>query len=153
MAAKMGCDAIDGWCVNVRGNGRAMMTDADADAGFVRSGRELSNGPKFLSQFRNLNNLRLYSSESEYDFDQNKEVDEINLKFAEARDDIEMALESRETIYFNEEAESARASVKEVLNMFEALLAKLNEKDRAALQRSMGLKIGQLKAELEQLND
>ncbi|KAK6940080.1 hypothetical protein RJ641_029611 [Dillenia turbinata] len=79
-------------------------------------------------------------SESEHDFDQNKEVDEINLMFAEARDDIGMALESKETVYFNEDAKCARASVKEVLKMFDALLAKLNEKERAALQRSTGLK-------------
>ncbi|KAK4601630.1 hypothetical protein RGQ29_010977 [Quercus rubra] len=97
-----------------------------------------------------LNLLRKYSSES---VDHNKEVDTINLKFAEAREEIEMAMESKETVYFNEEAECARAAVKEVLDRFEGLLAKLPESQRAALQRSMGLKIEQLKAELQQLNE
>ncbi|XP_042483674.1 embryogenesis-like protein [Macadamia integrifolia] len=82
-----------------------------------------------------------------------REIDEINLKFAEAREEIEMALESKETVYFDEEAESAREAAKVVLDMFQGLLAKLPENERASLQRSMGLKIEQLKAELEQLND
>ncbi|XP_065882085.1 embryogenesis-like protein [Euphorbia lathyris] len=87
------------------------------------------------------------------DLDVNKEVDTINLKFAEAREEIEMAMESKETVYFNEEAECARAAVKEVLDMFEGLLGKLPEGQKGALQRSMGLKIEQLKAEIQQLDD
>ncbi|XP_039023293.1 uncharacterized protein LOC120155899 [Hibiscus syriacus] len=87
------------------------------------------------------------------ELDVNKEVDSINLKFVEAREEIEMALESKETVYFNEEAESARAAVKVVMDMFEGLLGKLPDSEKAALQRSMGLKIEQLKAELQQLDD
>ncbi|GMJ02204.1 hypothetical protein HRI_003889600 [Hibiscus trionum] len=98
-------------------------------------------------------NQRKYSTESASELDVNKEVDSINLKFAEAREEIEMAMESKETVYFNEEAECARAAVKEVLDMFEGLLAKLPESEKAALRRSMGLKIEQLKAELQQLDD
>lgn len=82
-----------------------------------------------------------------------KEVDEINAKFAEAREELEMAMESKETVYFDEEAETARDAVKQTLEMFEALLAKLPEAERGALQRSMGLKMEQLKAELLQLNE
>ncbi|KAK3230234.1 hypothetical protein Dsin_002115 [Dipteronia sinensis] len=85
--------------------------------------------------------------------DYNKEVDMINLKFAEAREEIEMAMESKETVYFNEEAECARAAVKEVLDLFGELLRKLKESEKEALQRSMGLKIEQLKAELRQLEE
>lgn len=85
--------------------------------------------------------------------DQDKVVDLINIKFAEAREEIEMAMESKETVYFDEEAECARAAVKEVVDLFEGLLAKLSETEKAALQRSMGLKIEQLKAELKQLDD
>ncbi|XP_019053754.1 PREDICTED: uncharacterized protein LOC109114866 [Nelumbo nucifera] len=97
--------------------------------------------------------LRKFSGESASSADYSKEAGEINLKFAEAREEIEMALESKETVYFNEEADSARAAVKAVLDMFEGLMAKLPENEKGALQRSMGLKIEQLKAELEQLND
>uniref|UniRef100_A0A6N2NJA3 Uncharacterized protein n=1 Tax=Salix viminalis TaxID=40686 RepID=A0A6N2NJA3_SALVM len=87
------------------------------------------------------------------EIDVNKEVDMINLKFAEAREEIEMAMDSKETVYFNEEAECARAAVKEVMDMFEGLLGKLQEGKKATLQRSMGLKMEQLKAELQQLDD
>lgn len=97
--------------------------------------------------FKNSINLRQYS------VDTDKVVDEINLKFAEAREEIEMALESKETVYFDEEAECARAAVKEVLDLFEGLLAKLPDKEKGVVQRSMGLKIEQLKAELAQLNE
>lgn len=96
---------------------------------------------------------RELSSESAAGFDPSKEIDEINLKFAEAREEIEMALESKDTVYFDEEVEIAREAAKVVLDMFEGLLAKLPESERAALQRSMGLKIEQLKAELQQLDD
>ncbi|KAK8493231.1 hypothetical protein V6N11_060680 [Hibiscus sabdariffa] len=106
-----------------------------------------------LTQHPTHQNQRKYSTESESELDVNKEVDSINLKFAEAREEIEMAMESKETVYFNEEAECARAAVKEVLDRFEGLLAKLPESEKAALKRSMGLKIEQLKAELQQLDD
>ncbi|CAF2195970.1 unnamed protein product [Brassica rapa] len=85
--------------------------------------------------------------------DVNKVVDEINLKFAEAREEIEMAMDAKETVYFNEEAECARAAVAEVMEMFEGLLGKVTEKEKSSLQRSMGLKMEQLKAELQQLNE
>ncbi|KAK1423635.1 hypothetical protein QVD17_18941 [Tagetes erecta] len=88
-----------------------------------------------------------------YNVETDKAVDEINLKFAEAREEIEMAMESKETVYFNEEAESARAVVKQVLDMYDALLSNLPDKERGGIQRSMGLKIEQLKAELQQLNE
>ncbi|KGN46106.1 uncharacterized protein LOC101219561 [Cucumis sativus] len=108
------------------------------------------------SRFVSLHCFRSYSGasgSSEPDFDQVREVDRINLKFAEAREEIESAMESKETVYFDEEAECARDAVKEVLELYEGLLAKLSDSERKALQRSMGLKIEQLKAELNQLDE
>jgi hypothetical protein len=80
-------------------------------------------------------------------------IDEINIKFAEAREEIETAMESKETVYFNEEAECARDAVKEVLDMFQKLLQKLPDEEKGAVMRSMGLKMEQLKAEINQLDD
>lgn len=97
--------------------------------------------------FRTPSNFRQFSGEID------REVDRINLKFAEAREEIETAMDSKETVYFNEEAECAREAVGEVLALYEGLLQKLAEKERAGIQRAMGLKIEQLKAELEQLNE
>ncbi|KAI3465425.1 hypothetical protein Pfo_022088 [Paulownia fortunei] len=107
-------------------------------------------GPKSINsptRFKIFQDFRQYTVETD------KEVDKINLKFAEAREEIESAMESKETVYFNEEAECARAAVSEVLEMYQGLLGKLPESERAAIQRAMGLKIEQLKAELEQLNE
>ncbi|PIN04406.1 hypothetical protein CDL12_23054 [Handroanthus impetiginosus] len=99
------------------------------------------------------NRFMIWQDIRKYSVETDKEVDKINLKFAEAREEIESALESKETVYFDEEAECARSAVNEVLEMYNGLLGKLPESERAAIQRSMGLKIEQLKAELEQLND
>nr|ABR17596.1 unknown [Picea sitchensis] len=96
---------------------------------------------------------RRYFSVDSSNLDYSKEVDEINAKFAEAREELEMAMESKETVYFDEEAETARDAVKQTLEMFDALLTKLPEAERGAVQRSMGLKMEQLKAELSQLNE
>eukprot|EP00850_Spirogloea_muscicola_P003852 SM000016S01840 [mRNA] locus=s16:98208:101243:- [translate_table: standard] len=87
-------------------------------------------------------------SEDEY----RGEVDDINERFAEAREEIELALESKETVYFNEEASTARAAVQHVLDRFEALSSRLGDSERGALRRAMGLKMEQLKAELEGLD-
>jgi hypothetical protein len=80
-------------------------------------------------------------------------IDEINTKFAEARDEIEAAMESKETVYFNEEAACARDAVNEVLDLFQKLLEKLPDEEKGAVMRSMGLKMEQLKAELNQLDE
>eukprot|EP00250_Pteridium_aquilinum_P025112 c3016_g1_i1 orf=62-448(+) len=90
----------------------------------------------------------LFSSAAGY----TDEVDEINSKFAEAREEIEMAMESKETVYFDEEARTARDAVHLVLHKYQTLLDKLPNTDKGSLQRSMGLKMEQLKAELDQLN-
>ncbi|CAL9240323.1 unnamed protein product [Arabidopsis halleri] len=118
---------------------------------------ETSSASSLISRIPNAfqENQRRYGTDSSSGspVDVNKVVDEINLKFAEAREEIEMAMDAKETVYFNEEAECARAAVAEVLEMFEGLLGKVTEKEKASLQRSMGLKIEQLKAELQQLNE
>ncbi|KAG7589793.1 hypothetical protein ISN44_As07g020280 [Arabidopsis suecica] len=118
---------------------------------------ETSSASSLISRIPNAfqENQRRYGTDSSGGSppDVNKVVDEINLKFAEAREEIEMAMDAKETVYFNEEAECARAAVAEVLEMFEGLLGIVTEKEKASLQRSMGLKIEQLKAELQQLNE
>ncbi|CAI9114803.1 OLC1v1015605C1 [Oldenlandia corymbosa var. corymbosa] len=103
-----------------------------------------SSSTEYIKRFQN---IRLYSVETD------REVDKINLKFAEAREEIESALESKETVYFDDEAGCARDAVHEVLSLYEGLLARLPESEKGAIQRSMGLKIEQLKAELAQLDE
>lgn len=77
---------------------------------------------------------------------------QINDLFVEARDEIEYAQEDAETVYFNDSCNTARDLVHGVIERFEGVLAKLNEEERGRLQRSMGMKMEQLKAEMEQLD-
>lgn len=72
-------------------------------------------------------------------------MDDINALFVEARDEIEMAREEAETVYFNESVELARKATEEVLTRWAALLSGLPEAERGKMVRSMGMKIEQLK--------
>ncbi len=65
-----------------------------------------------------------------------------------AREEIEYAEESRETTYFNEEAQAAREAVEEALREYEGLLRDVDDSQRGEIQRSNGLKMEQLKGEL-----
>ena len=78
--------------------------------------------------------------------------DDIQDAFAEAREEIEAAMEATGTTYFNEEAEYARECVEKVLGEYYALCDALPEGDRAAFQRANGMKMEQLKAELKQID-
>lgn len=99
------------------------------------------------------------------------QIEAINEAFVEARDEIEYAKEvhtdvyhilfvvsmvcglsadiicaqDSETVYFNEAHETAKAAVSTTLSKFEALLAVLAKPEADKLQRSMGMKMQQLK--------
>mmetsp|Transcript_32130 Transcript_32130/g.91137 ORF Transcript_32130/g.91137 Transcript_32130/m.91137 type:complete len:173 (+) Transcript_32130:148-666(+) len=79
-------------------------------------------------------------------------IDELNDKFVEARDEIELAQDDAETVYFNESVETAKKVVAEVLELWEGVLKDLEPGEKDKLMRGMGLKMEQLKAELEALN-
>ena len=102
-------------------------------------------------------------------------MDDINEMFAEAREYIEDAKEDAETVrcssqeggggqplsatrpiplpprspraqvYFNDSAAEAKEYTNAVLDKWRGLLSSLPEEERARLQRSMGLKMEQLK--------
>jgi len=77
---------------------------------------------------------------------------QINDMFVEARDEIEFAQEDAETTYFNDSYHGAKELVDTVLVEYDSLLQALDETERGRLQRSMGMKMEQLKAELQQLD-
>ena len=56
------------------------------------------------------------------------------------------------TTYFNESAEEARKLVGEVLDSFDDIIASVDDQKKGELTRSMGLKMEQLKAELQELD-
>lgn len=63
----------------------------------------------------------------------NKVVDEINFKFVEVCEEIEMVMDVKEMVYFNEEVECVRVVVVEVMEMFEGLFGKVMEKEKLFL--------------------
>eukprot|EP01025_Chloroclados_australasicus_P014572 TRINITY_DN16846_c0_g1_i1.p2 TRINITY_DN16846_c0_g1~~TRINITY_DN16846_c0_g1_i1.p2 ORF type:complete len:129 (-),score=12.67 TRINITY_DN16846_c0_g1_i1:379-765(-) len=81
------------------------------------------------------------------------EIDDLNDKFATAREEIELAKEDAETVYFNESHATAKQIVDEVMEKWQQVLAQVEEEERSKLQRSMGLKMEQLKAEFKELDD
>ena len=86
--------------------------------------------------------------------DLRKRVEAINEKFVEAREEIEYALEEEGTVYFEEEVTMAREIADDALKMWRELIADLSDDaQRTELQRSMGMKMEQLKAESQLLFD
>jgi hypothetical protein len=77
----------------------------------------------------------------------------LNSAFAEAREEIENAKEDVGTTYFNESHADAQKLVLEATERYEAVLERLGEAERAKLQRSNGMKMLQLKAELSLLDE
>ena len=89
---------------------------------------------------------------------------DVNALFADARDEIESALESKGTTYFDEDAKLAKEATKECLDKYEELLRRCgggggdeknggDESERDKIRRSMGLKIEQLKAEAKLIDE
>ena len=79
--------------------------------------------------------------------------DEVNDAFAEAREEIEAAMESVGSTYFNEDAEHARACVEKTMAAYEKLLESAASEDaRGRVRRSMGLKMEQLRGELKMMD-
>jgi uncharacterized protein YPO0396 len=82
-----------------------------------------------------------------------KRIDSVNDLFAEAREEIGAALESAGTTYFNEEATIAHEAADDALQAYSKLLEDAESDDAGDVQRSMGLKMEQLKAEVQMLKD
>lgn len=73
------------------------------------------------------------------------QIDDINAAFVLAREEIEYAQEDAESTYFNESYQTAKSAVDKVLGDFNSVLQRLDPPEREKLQRSMGLKMEQLK--------
>ena len=80
------------------------------------------------------------------------QIDNVNDMFVEARDLIEDARDEAETVYFNEAHTEAKEAVDKTVQLFDSILNSLSESERGKLQRMMGLKIEQLKAEVGNLD-
>eukprot|EP00892_Ulva_mutabilis_P008101 jgi/Ulvmu1/5663/UM024_0010.1 len=106
-----------------------------------------------FQQTRSISRISFHSAvASASQLDKDKEVDEINRLFGEAREELEGAREDQGTRYFNESATMAKEAVDETLCKWSALLEQVPEAEKQSLNRSMGLKMEQLKAEVKELD-
>jgi len=78
---------------------------------------------------------------------------QVNELFVEARDEIEFTKEDIGTTYFNDAFQDAKKLVDETISEYRKLLDSLNGDEKGKLQRSMGMKMEQLKAELDHLHE
>lgn len=85
--------------------------------------------------------------------DHQAELDEINDLFSQARDEIQFAQGDAGTTYFNESYDDAKSMVDDCVLKFNNLLSRLSDEEKGKVQRAMGLKIEQLKAELSVLDE
>jgi hypothetical protein len=80
----------------------------------------------------------------------NKRVQTFQDLFVEARMCLEDVTDSAETTYFDEDAEAAMEAVKAAVDEFDNILNDIKDADqKTRLMRSNGLKVEQLKGELE----
>ena len=80
----------------------------------------------------------------------NKRVQTFQDLFVEARMCLEDVTDSAETTYFDEDAEAATEAVTEAVNEFNGIINDLTDEDqKTRVLRSNGLKVEQLKGELE----
>ena len=73
--------------------------------------------------------------------------------FVEARLCIEDCEDSADSTYFDDDAEAAQTAVDEAVNNFEELLEELDDERRGSVRRGNGLKVEQLKGELQLVLD
>ncbi|KAI9204350.1 uncharacterized protein BJ171DRAFT_105431 [Polychytrium aggregatum] len=82
-----------------------------------------------------------------------KEIDTIGDMFSVAREDLEYATESKGTTYYNEDKLAAQESVEACLKTYEGLIEQLpDQAQRQDVERRIGLRIQELKAQLQALN-
>ncbi|KAG0337506.1 hypothetical protein BG000_005331 [Podila horticola] len=84
--------------------------------------------------------------------DIDKSVQEITDLFMVARDELEYAEEARGSVYYNDDKETARAAVQECLDTYDVLLKDCSQEQKLDIQRKIGLKIMELKSQLDALN-
>ncbi|XP_011661834.1 uncharacterized protein LOC105437211 [Strongylocentrotus purpuratus] len=82
-----------------------------------------------------------------------REIDDLTDKFMETRELLEDAMESKDTVYFNDDLKDAKEAVQETLSQFEDLMAKLSEEQERNVRRTIGLKMEELRAQEMMIDD
>uniref|UniRef100_A0A7S0F4F9 Uncharacterized protein n=1 Tax=Hanusia phi TaxID=3032 RepID=A0A7S0F4F9_9CRYP len=109
----------------------------------------------FLSQYRHTCagaiSKRPFSNQN--DLDLNCKLQDIDEQFVEARELLADALDSFGSTYFEEDLDDAQDMVEKCLYTYNALLQELEDEQRNAVKRGMGMKMEQLKQELQSVLD
>ncbi|XP_034251253.1 uncharacterized protein LOC117651371 [Thrips palmi] len=96
---------------------------------------------------------RMSSASSLNDSDVQKRVEDISHKFKEAMELLEDARGSVGTVYFSEDMTDAENAIQEVLSDYDALMKEMNEDQKRSVVRTIGLKMEELKAQVQMLKD
>ncbi|KAJ2785592.1 hypothetical protein GGI15_001865 [Coemansia interrupta] len=93
-----------------------------------------------------------YSSSS---VDIDKEIEAITDLATTAKDEMDFAEESRNSVYYNDDKRTAHEAVDEMTNTYNSLLDRLSESDRKAVETRIGIKIKEIQSayEIMTLND
>lgn len=100
--------------------------------------------------------MRHMSTEAQSKEEKEKEEYELRHKlnnfqdlFVEARLCIEDCVDSKGSVYFDDDAEAAKEAAEGAIAEYDSILESLSEEKRGEVTRGNGLKVAQLKAELE----
>lgn len=98
-----------------------------------------------INIFLNRVPVMFYSNMS--DLDVKKRTEELTDSFMEARELMQDARESMNTVYFSEDMQEAAEAVTQTIQMYEKLLNELDENQKKDVVRTIGLKMAELKAQ------
>lgn len=84
-----------------------------------------------------------------------KEIETITDLATTAKDEMDFAEESRNSVYYNEDKKAAQAAVEEMTQTYNDLLASLNDSDKKQIHSRIGMKIKEIQSayEIMTLND
>ncbi|KAI9034545.1 hypothetical protein DFJ74DRAFT_649835 [Hyaloraphidium curvatum] len=107
--------------------------------------------PHFPSQSRNFRPAPLLRAPADAPPDLEAEIGAITELYGEAKDELEYALEARGTTYYNSDKAAAGEAVEAVLSRYNQVLEALPEAQKADLQRRIGLKVLELRAQYDDM--
>ncbi|KAJ2820109.1 hypothetical protein GGI24_004585 [Coemansia furcata] len=87
--------------------------------------------------------------------DLDKEIDAITDLATTAKDEMDFAEESRNSVYYNDDKMAAHDAVEEMTEAYNSLLARLSAADKNAIESRIGMRIKEIQSayEIMTLND
>ncbi|KAJ2866365.1 hypothetical protein GGI22_001295 [Coemansia erecta] len=92
-------------------------------------------------------NTRQYTSGPQVNL--KEEIQKITDLAMTAKDEMDFAEESRNSVYYNDDKKAAQEAVDELTNTYNALLGRLGEQDKSTVDMSIGIKIKEIQTAYE----